>query len=101
MFLASTADILESFDQHPPLILPADGFIIQLKTAISETQLIKQLDRFQRSLTDPESPEPPVLPLFYYISNIVLTTNILILLHDKIFIVIIFDQLMAHLKQLF
>ncbi|XP_016141613.1 ras-associating and dilute domain-containing protein [Sinocyclocheilus grahami] len=59
----ATADILESFDQHPPLILPADGFILQLRRAISETQLITQLHRFQRFITDPEaaphSPQPP------------------------------------------
>ncbi|XP_016296336.1 ras-associating and dilute domain-containing protein [Sinocyclocheilus anshuiensis] len=61
----ATADILESFDQHPPLILPADGFILQLRRAISETQLITQLYRFQRFITDPEaaphSPQPPQL----------------------------------------
>ncbi|XP_016383351.1 ras-associating and dilute domain-containing protein [Sinocyclocheilus rhinocerous] len=61
----ATADILESFDQHPPLILPADGFILQLRRAISETQLITQLHRFQRFSTDPEaaphSPQPPQL----------------------------------------
>uniref|UniRef100_A0A672LU59 Ras-associating and dilute domain-containing protein-like n=1 Tax=Sinocyclocheilus grahami TaxID=75366 RepID=A0A672LU59_SINGR len=51
----ATADILESFDQHPPLILPADGFILQLRRAISETQLITQLHRFQRFITDPEA----------------------------------------------
>ncbi|RXN31278.1 ras-associating and dilute domain-containing -like protein [Labeo rohita] len=59
----ATADILENFDQHPPLILPTDGFIIQLKTPISDPELIKQLHRFQRiikKMTETES-EPPQL----------------------------------------
>uniref|UniRef100_A0A8C1II95 Si:ch211-176g6.2 n=1 Tax=Cyprinus carpio TaxID=7962 RepID=A0A8C1II95_CYPCA len=62
----ATADLLESFDQHPPLILPADGFILQLRRAVSDTQLITQLQRFQRFIrtitdpqSDPHSPEPP------------------------------------------
>uniref|UniRef100_A0A671QV11 Ras-associating and dilute domain-containing protein-like n=1 Tax=Sinocyclocheilus anshuiensis TaxID=1608454 RepID=A0A671QV11_9TELE len=72
----ATADILESFDQHPPLILPADGFILQLRRAISETQLITQLYRFQRFITDPEaaphSPQPPQVRrlIFIFINNI-------------------------------
>uniref|UniRef100_A0A8C1AGH8 Si:ch211-176g6.2 n=1 Tax=Cyprinus carpio carpio TaxID=630221 RepID=A0A8C1AGH8_CYPCA len=64
----ATADLLESFDQHPPLILPADGFILQLRRAVSDTQLITQLQRFQRFIrtitdpqSDPHSPEPPQL----------------------------------------
>ncbi|XP_051530637.1 ras-associating and dilute domain-containing protein-like [Myxocyprinus asiaticus] len=63
-----TIDILESFDNHPPLILPIDGFVLELKRPISETGLIKQWSQFQRlirKLTDPESDpcstEPPQL----------------------------------------
>ncbi|XP_051523783.1 ras-associating and dilute domain-containing protein isoform X2 [Myxocyprinus asiaticus] len=63
-----TIDILEGFDNHPPLFLPTDGFELELKRPVSETGLIKQLSRFQRlikNLTDtesnPHSPEPPQL----------------------------------------
>ncbi|XP_055032416.2 ras-associating and dilute domain-containing protein [Misgurnus anguillicaudatus] len=54
----TTIDILESFDKHPPLILPLDGFVLDLKRPISETGLVKQLSHFQRlikKLTDPDS----------------------------------------------
>ncbi|XP_026133172.1 ras-associating and dilute domain-containing protein [Carassius auratus] len=53
----ATADILESFDQHPPLVLPADGFILQLRRAVSETQLITQLQRFQRTIRTITTPQ--------------------------------------------
>uniref|UniRef100_A0A672LU53 Ras-associating and dilute domain-containing protein-like n=1 Tax=Sinocyclocheilus grahami TaxID=75366 RepID=A0A672LU53_SINGR len=87
----ATADILESFDQHPPLILPADGFILQLRRAISETQLITQLHRFQRFITDPEaaphSPQPPQVRrlIFIFINDILFcyTTKYSFLLRES------------------
>ncbi|XDV45215.1 hypothetical protein PO909_013348 [Leuciscus waleckii] len=60
----TTADILESFDNHPPLVLPADGFTLELKRPISDSDLIKQLHHFLSiisEITDPESSEPPQL----------------------------------------
>ncbi|KAI7797223.1 putative ras-associating and dilute domain-containing protein-like [Triplophysa rosa] len=61
-----TIDILEGFDNHPPLILPADGFVLDLKRPISETGLVKQLGGFQRliqKLPDSESgPDEPSQP---------------------------------------
>ncbi|XP_077085857.1 ras-associating and dilute domain-containing protein-like [Siphateles boraxobius] len=60
----TTADILESFDNHPPLVLPADGFTLELERPISDSGLIKQLHHFLciiRKITDPESSEPPQL----------------------------------------
>ncbi|XP_051969071.1 ras-associating and dilute domain-containing protein-like [Xyrauchen texanus] len=63
-----TIDILEGFDNHPPLILPIDGFLLELKKTIYDAGLIKQQSQFQRlirKLTDPESDpcstEPPQL----------------------------------------
>ncbi|KAL7857061.1 hypothetical protein SRHO_G00159600 [Serrasalmus rhombeus] len=52
-----TADILLSFDDHPPLILPIDGFLLDLKKLIGETALIKELSSLQviiKKLKDPE-----------------------------------------------
>ncbi|XP_051770947.1 ras-associating and dilute domain-containing protein isoform X2 [Ctenopharyngodon idella] len=60
----STVDILESFDKHPPLVLPTDGFELELKRPIRESDLIQQLHRFHRlikTITHPESSEPPQL----------------------------------------
>lgn len=48
MVFLFTVDILEGFDNHPPLILPPDGFVLDLKRPISETGLVKQLGGFQR-----------------------------------------------------
>lgn len=46
--LLFTVDILEGFDNHPPLILPVDGFVLDLKRPVSEMGLVKQLGHFQR-----------------------------------------------------
>ncbi|XP_072523171.1 ras-associating and dilute domain-containing protein isoform X2 [Salminus brasiliensis] len=53
-----TADILESFDDHPPLVLPIDGFLLDLKRPIRETSLIKQLTQLQTILKKVQDPEP-------------------------------------------
>ncbi|KAI4886707.1 hypothetical protein NFI96_021396, partial [Prochilodus magdalenae] len=53
-----TADILLSFDDHPPLILPIDGFLLDLKRLIGETALIQQLGKLQdiiKKLNDSEA----------------------------------------------
>ncbi|KAG7325288.1 hypothetical protein KOW79_011604 [Hemibagrus wyckioides] len=42
-----TADILENFDDHPPLVLPIDGFQLNLKKPIGDTGLIKELVQLQ------------------------------------------------------
>ncbi|XP_076856201.1 ras-associating and dilute domain-containing protein isoform X2 [Brachyhypopomus gauderio] len=50
-----TADILESFDDHPPLILPMDGFLLDLKKPLGESSLIKQLSQLQMTIDHLES----------------------------------------------
>lgn len=42
-----TADILESFDDHPPLVLPIDGFQMNFKKPIRDTRLIEELVQLQ------------------------------------------------------
>uniref|UniRef100_A0A3Q0SC75 Ras association and DIL domains 2a n=1 Tax=Amphilophus citrinellus TaxID=61819 RepID=A0A3Q0SC75_AMPCI len=42
-----TADILESFDNHPPLILPSSAFHLELGKTIMEPALFEQLGRLQ------------------------------------------------------
>lgn len=46
-FLLSTADILESFDSHPPLILPSNTFHLELSKPIVEPALFEQLSHLQ------------------------------------------------------
>lgn len=41
------ADILESFDNHPPLILPSSTFHLELGKPIVEPALFEQLARLQ------------------------------------------------------
>ncbi|XP_066521598.1 ras-associating and dilute domain-containing protein [Hoplias malabaricus] len=53
-----TADILESFDDHPPLILPIDGFLLDLKRPIEDTTLLKQLRQLQVIINKLKDPEP-------------------------------------------
>uniref|UniRef100_A0A3Q1K9D0 Uncharacterized protein n=1 Tax=Anabas testudineus TaxID=64144 RepID=A0A3Q1K9D0_ANATE len=42
-----TADILENFDNHPPLILPSSTFHLELGKPIGEQALFEQLSRLQ------------------------------------------------------
>ncbi|XP_029914785.1 ras-associating and dilute domain-containing protein-like isoform X2 [Myripristis murdjan] len=42
-----TADILESFDNHPPLILPSNTFHLELGKPVVEPALFEQLSRLQ------------------------------------------------------
>lgn len=53
-----TADILESFDDHPPLVLPIDGFVLDLKRPIRDTTLRKQLAQLQTFTKKLQDPEP-------------------------------------------
>lgn len=57
-------DILESFDRHPPLILPSSSFHLELGKATVEPALFEQLARLQefvRLLAFSEGrPEPSV-----------------------------------------
>ncbi|KAM4623638.1 ras-associating and dilute domain-containing protein-like [Polymixia lowei] len=53
-----TADILESFDTHHPLVLPDGGYHLELSRAVTDTALRKQLDRLQQlipTLADSQS----------------------------------------------
>lgn len=47
LFFICTADILESFDNHPPLILPSSTFHLELGKPIVEPALFEQLARLQ------------------------------------------------------
>ncbi|KAM6957423.1 ras-associating and dilute domain-containing protein-like [Aplochiton taeniatus] len=54
-----TADILQSFDNHPPLILPNSTFHLELGKPITEPALFEQLGRLQRLLgLTAAKPEP-------------------------------------------
>lgn len=58
-----TAAILESFDNHPPLILPSSTFHLELGKPIVEPALFEQLSRLQefiRQLPRSETQEPDV-----------------------------------------
>uniref|UniRef100_A0A6Q2ZGZ8 Uncharacterized protein n=1 Tax=Esox lucius TaxID=8010 RepID=A0A6Q2ZGZ8_ESOLU len=55
-----TTDILESFDNHPPLILPSNNFHLELGKPITEPVLFEQLARLQefvRGLPDSQTAE--------------------------------------------
>lgn len=43
----SAVDILESFDNHPPLILPSSTFHLELGKAVVDPALFEQLARLQ------------------------------------------------------
>lgn len=47
LFFICVADILESFDNHPPLILPSSTFHLELGKPIVEPALFEQLARLQ------------------------------------------------------
>ncbi|XP_024243667.2 ras-interacting protein 1-like isoform X2 [Oncorhynchus tshawytscha] len=56
----NTADILESFDSHPPLVLPSSGFSLRLGGEVTDSGLAGQLRRLQKfisNLSVKESPE--------------------------------------------
>ncbi|XP_078062848.1 ras-interacting protein 1-like, partial [Mustelus asterias] len=52
-----TAAILESFDNHPPLILPSSAFHIELGKSIADLGLHCQLERIKEFLQSLEQPE--------------------------------------------
>ncbi|CAK6976422.1 ras-associating and dilute domain-containing protein, partial [Scomber scombrus] len=55
-----TAEILESFDTHHPLVLPDGGYQFQLRRAVTDLGLREQLDKLQEfisSLCDSQSNE--------------------------------------------
>ncbi|XP_034717216.1 ras-associating and dilute domain-containing protein [Etheostoma cragini] len=55
-----TADILESFDTHHPLVLPDEGYQIQFSREIMDLALMEQLDKlkaFMSTLSDLQSDE--------------------------------------------
>ncbi|XP_039991396.1 ras-associating and dilute domain-containing protein [Xiphias gladius] len=55
-----TADILESFDTHHPLVLPDGGYQFQLRRAVTDSALREQLDKLKEfipSLPEPQSTE--------------------------------------------
>ncbi|KAL2077999.1 hypothetical protein ACEWY4_025684 [Coilia grayii] len=64
-----TGDILESLDNHPPLVLPCDGFTLELRRPITDAQLTAQvglMQEFINSLSHGRggsgvkvNPEPP------------------------------------------
>ncbi|XP_035261471.1 ras-associating and dilute domain-containing protein [Anguilla anguilla] len=52
----STSDILESFDNHPPLILPSKNFHLELGRPVKDASLCAQLGRLQEFLLGLEEP---------------------------------------------
>ncbi|XP_063077870.1 uncharacterized protein radil2b isoform X2 [Engraulis encrasicolus] len=44
----TTGDILESLDNHPPLVLPCTGFLLELGRPITDAKLSTQLHRLQQ-----------------------------------------------------
>ncbi|XP_053706940.1 ras-associating and dilute domain-containing protein-like isoform X1 [Synchiropus splendidus] len=48
-----TGDILESFDNHPPLILPSSSFHLELSKPIGEPALFERLARLQEVIRQP------------------------------------------------
>ncbi|XP_041829032.1 RA_Radil_like and Myo5p-like_CBD_Rasip1 domain-containing protein [Melanotaenia boesemani] len=55
-----TADILESFDNHPPLILPSSTFYLELGKPIVEAALFEQLAHLQEFICRPSCSETQV-----------------------------------------
>uniref|UniRef100_A0A3B4UAV2 Ras-associating and dilute domain-containing protein-like n=1 Tax=Seriola dumerili TaxID=41447 RepID=A0A3B4UAV2_SERDU len=51
-----TADVLESFDTHHPLVLPAGGYQLQVRRAVTDPGLRDQLDKLRAFIPSP--PEP-------------------------------------------
>lgn len=47
LYVFFAADILESFDNHPPLILPSNTFHLELGKAIVDPALFEQLAHLQ------------------------------------------------------
>ncbi|XP_020508342.2 ras-associating and dilute domain-containing protein-like isoform X1 [Labrus bergylta] len=59
-----TADILQSFDSHPPLVLPSSSFHLELGKPLADPTLFQQvthLQEFIRQLPNSESEPEPVL----------------------------------------
>ncbi|KAM7382141.1 hypothetical protein PAMA_012826 [Pampus argenteus] len=57
-----TAEILESFDTHHPLVLPDEGYQFKLRTAVTDSALREQLDKLQEfisNLCDSQTNEVP------------------------------------------
>ncbi|XP_044034960.1 ras-associating and dilute domain-containing protein isoform X2 [Siniperca chuatsi] len=46
-----TADILESFDTHHPLVLPDGGYHFQLRTEVTESALREQVDKLKEFIS--------------------------------------------------
>ena len=56
----SSADILESFDTHHPLVLPDGGYQLQLGRQVTDPVLREQLDKLKEvmsTLSDAQSDE--------------------------------------------
>ncbi|CAI5790838.1 ras-interacting protein 1 [Podarcis lilfordi] len=53
------SDIFESFTDHPPLILPCDGFRLRLSEPVSDDTLHRQLTRLRRFLWELERESLP------------------------------------------
>ncbi|XP_041943215.1 RA_Radil_like and Myo5p-like_CBD_Rasip1 domain-containing protein [Alosa sapidissima] len=55
-----TSDILESFDNHPPLILPSHSFHLELGKPVVDQGLFRQLERMQEFLRTLPVDDTPV-----------------------------------------
>ncbi|XP_056326003.1 ras-associating and dilute domain-containing protein [Danio aesculapii] len=53
----TTAELLECFDAPPPLVLPGDGFPLQLNRAVTDLSLIQSLQLLQKRIQNSAEPE--------------------------------------------
>uniref|UniRef100_A0A3Q2ZBL9 Si:ch211-176g6.2 n=1 Tax=Kryptolebias marmoratus TaxID=37003 RepID=A0A3Q2ZBL9_KRYMA len=53
-----TADILESFDTHHPLVLPDEGYRFQLRGTVADSALRDQLHKLKEFIASPSDTKP-------------------------------------------
>ncbi|XP_062382933.1 ras-associating and dilute domain-containing protein [Sardina pilchardus] len=68
-----TVDILESLDNHPPLVLPCSGFVLELRRPVRDAELTEQAARLQEVIdrlppgggaeTNPGTTQDSVVPM--------------------------------------
>lgn len=56
-FLPPTANILESFETHQPLVLPDGGYQFQLGREVLDTSLVAELDRIKEFISSSQLKE--------------------------------------------
>lgn len=56
-FLPPSANILESFETHQPLVLPDAGYQFQLGREVLDTSLVAELDNIKKFISGSQSKE--------------------------------------------